>query len=477
MAPPLGTVALRLGYIALPTLLVLGTLTLLDGLALVHAVVIGLLIMIIGAVGVYHHFATRHLIIAWLAGRAATDHGESPDNSIDQALDRRDSDLAAHLAHSETLWRDRVAAFERAERLQRAVFDTVPEPLILLDARARVQAANRAASARFGPDLRGVEIHQVLRQPAASDAIRRVLGRGGAEIVEIQVPGVSSSIFALHVDSFRIDTDSSPAALLLFTDLTDLKRAEQMRVDFIANASHELRTPLASLIGFVETLQGPARSDDRARDQFMGIMHAQAARMSRLVEDLLSLSRIESSEHARPTDAVSLPAMLEAVRAGLAIEAQRLNIGLELPPADAALPAALGDADQLAQVAQNLIENAIKYGRPDSLVTIRAFVPKQAPLAFPDPGRAMVAFAVSDQGQGIPKDVIPRLTERFYRVDAARSRELGGTGLGLAIVKHIVTRHRGALRIDSAVGAGSTFTVVLPAFEDRARDTRATNFS
>ena len=172
----------------------------------------------------------------------------------------------------------------------------------------------------------------------------------------------------------------------------------------------------------------------------MGIMQAQAARMSRLVEDLLALSRIESSEHARPTDAVSLPAMLEAVRAGLAIEAQRLNIGLELAPVDQALPPALGDADQLAQVAQNLIENAIKYGRPDSLVSIRAFVPDQAPLAFPDPDRPMVAFAVTDQGQGIPKDVIPRLTERFYRVDAARSREMGGTGLGLAIVKHIVTR-------------------------------------
>ncbi|MED5518893.1 MAG: ATP-binding protein, partial [Pseudomonadota bacterium] len=358
-----------------------------------------------------------------------------------------------------------------------AVFDTVPEPLILLDTRARVQAANRAAATRFGAGLIGVEIHQLLRQPAASDAIRRVLEHGGAEIVEIQMSGASGNVFALHVDSFRIDADSPPAALLLFTDLTDVKRAEQMRVDFIANASHELRTPLASLVGFVETLQGPARADDRARDQFMGIMQAQAARMSRLVEDLLSLSRIESSEHARPTDAVSLPAMLEAVRAGLAIEAQRLNIGLELAPVDQALPPALGDADQLAQVAQNLIENAIKYGRPDSLVTIRAFVPDQAPLAFPDPDRPMVAFAVTDQGQGIPKDVIPRLTERFYRVDAARSREMGGTGLGLAIVKHIVTRHRGALRIDSVAGAGSTFTVVLPAFEERVGGESAINFS
>ena len=474
---PIGTVTLRVGYIALPTLLVLGALCLFDGLALTHALVIGLFVVITGAVGVYHHFATRQLIIAWLTARAATDRGDLRDNAIDQALDRRDSDLAARLAHSETLWRDQVAAFERAERLQRAVFDTVPEPLILLDARARVQAANRAAATRFGAGLIGVEIHQLLRQPAASDAIRRVLEHGGAEIVEIQVPGASGNVFALHVDSFRIDADSPPAALLLFTDLTDVKRAEQMRVDFIANASHELRTPLASLVGFVETLQGPARADDRARDQFMAIMQAQAARMSRLVEDLLSLSRIESSEHARPTDAVSLPAMLEAVRAGLAIEAQRLNIGLELAPVDQALPPALGDADQLAQVAQNLIENAIKYGRPDSLVTIRAFVPDQAPLAFPDPDRPMVAFAVTDQGQGIPKDVIPRLTERFYRVDAARSREMGGTGLGLAIVKHIVTRHRGALSIDSVAGAGSTFTVVLPAFEERVGGESAINFS
>ena len=169
--------------------------------------------------------------------------------------------------------------------------------------------------------------------------------------------------------------------------------------------------------------------------------------------------------------------MLEAARAGLAIEAQRLNVGLELAPVDQALPPALGDADQLAQVAQNLIENAIKYGRPDSLVTIRAFVADQAPLAFPDRDRPMVAFAVTDQGQGIPKDVIPRLTERFYRVDAARSREMGGTGLGLAIVKHIVTRHRGALSIESVAGVGSTFTVVLPAFEERVGGESAINFS
>jgi two-component system phosphate regulon sensor histidine kinase PhoR len=237
-----------------------------------------------------------------------------------------------------------------------------------------------------------------------------------------------------------------------------------MRVDFIANASHELRTPLASMIGFVETLQGPAREDPEARVQFLDIMHAQAGRMSRLVEDLLSLSRIESNEHTRPTDAISLPAVLDGVKAGLAIAAQRQNITLSLS-CEPDLPAVRGDSDQIAQVAQNLVENAIKYGRPDSIVTIHAYQPSDVPLAFPDTDIRVVSFAVSDQGQGIPKSDLPRLTERFYRVDAARSRELGGTGLGLAIVKHIVTRHRGALTIKSEPGVGSTFMVALPQFE------------
>ena len=458
---PMGTVTLRVGYIALPTLLVLGALCMFDGLALTHALVIGLFVVIMGAVGVYHYFATRQLIIAWLAARAATDLGDTRDNAIDQALDRRDGDLAARLAYFETSWRDHVAVFEQASSSHRAVFDAVPESLILLDERARVAAANRAAKDRFGEGLLGVEIHKVLRQPIASDAISHVLHQGGSKIIEIQTLGTTSNFYSLHIENFHRQSIGRPAALLLFTDVTDLKRIETMRVDFIANASHELRTPLATLIGFIETLQGPASSDDNAHRKFLGIMHSQASRMARLVDDLLSLSRIEANEHTRPIATVNLGAILEAVCASLAIEAKRANINLLLyVPPD--LPNALGDSDQIAQVAQNLIENAIKYGRFDSNVEISAFRQNVLPLTFPKSEAPAIAFSVRDMGDGIHPDDIPRLTERFYRVDPGRSSALGGTGLGLAIVKHIVTRHRGALTIESKLGEGSTFTITLP---------------
>lgn len=461
--PPLGQIVVWAGSLSLAFVAALLVLRFFIQLPWLQTLSIGFLFAVFAAAGVYYHFAIRDLLIAWLSARTEPSQTLSRNTAVERALGYYDRDLAAKLANVDRLWHDYVADFQQSERLQRAIFDTIPEPLILLDTRARVQAANRAAYERFGKRILGFDIHQILRQPAASSLISKVLKNGGSEIIEFETTSISRHFFALHVDSYRVDDGSPRAALLLFTDLTDLKRAEQMRGDFIANASHELRTPLASMIGFIETLQGPAKEDDEAREQFLDIMRAQAGRMSRLVEDLLSLSRIESIEHTRPTDAISLPAVLESVRVGLAIAAQRQNITLSLA-CEPDLPAVRGDGDQIAQVAQNLVENAIKYGRPDSVVTIHAYQPSRVPLAFPDTDIRVVSFAVSDQGQGIPESDLPRLTERFYRVDTARSRELGGTGLGLAIVKHIVTRHRGALSVESELGVGSTFTVTLPQF-------------
>jgi two-component system phosphate regulon sensor histidine kinase PhoR len=253
----------------------------------------------------------------------------------------------------------------------------------------------------------------------------------------------------------------APSALITLHDITAIKRSEQMRADFVANASHELRTPLSTLIGFIETLRGPARDDSDARDRFLGIMEEQAGRMSRLINDLLSLSRIELDEHTAPVGKVELPGMLGSVVDLLQIKASQRGMTLELQ-IDDPLPPVIGDADQLTQVFQNLIDNAIKYGNPDTAVRIAARVHDS------ERGRSTVSVAVRDRGDGIAKSHLPRLTERFYRVDPARSRALGGTGLGLAIVKHIVSRHRGRLAVDSEVGSGSTFTVTLPAVRQRA---------
>jgi two-component system, OmpR family, phosphate regulon sensor histidine kinase PhoR len=227
-----------------------------------------------------------------------------------------------------------------------------------------------------------------------------------------------------------------------------------MRADFVANASHELRTPLSTLIGFIETLQGPAADDSDAQRRFLAIMQQQAERMSRLVDDLLSLSRIELNEHLPPTDHLALSGLLKTLSATLELKAAAHGMVIDLDVPDD-LPPILGDAEQLAQVFQNLIDNAIKYGGPNTPITITAMRSARVPGA--------VAVAVRDHGDGIPRLHLPRLTERFYRIDTARSREMGGTGLGLAIVKHIVSRHRGVLEIDSEIGEGSTFTVHLVA--------------
>jgi two-component system phosphate regulon sensor histidine kinase PhoR len=225
-----------------------------------------------------------------------------------------------------------------------------------------------------------------------------------------------------------------------------------MRADFVANASHELKTPIAGIMGFIETLRGPARDDAAARERFLGIMAEQAERMRRLVDDLLMLSRIEQHEHARPAAAVDVGRVLGGVRDLLQLKASSREVTVDLA-IDSALPPAVGDYDELTIVFQNLIDNAIKYARPATTVRIAA-----RPL-----GSGQLAVAVSDEGDGIPAGHLPRLTERFYRVDNARSRQLGGTGLGLAIVKHVLNRHRGRLDIQSTPGKGSVFTVTLPA--------------
>ncbi|MAN98569.1 MAG: two-component sensor histidine kinase, partial [Roseovarius sp.] len=244
-----------------------------------------------------------------------------------------------------------------------------------------------------------------------------------------------------------------------FEDLTEREHAAQMRRDFVANVSHELRTPLTALMGFIETLQGPARHDQAAIDRFLGIMQSEAARMERLVRDLLSLSRVESEERVRPRDEVNLSQVIGSVLHALRPLARdrACDISFEAPEG----MVVRGNDDQLQQVFTNLVENAIKYGGKGNRITITLErTPRDATLRAP----AIVA-RVRDQGPGIDPLHIPRLTERFYRVDTHRSREMGGTGLGLAIVKHIVNRHRGRLRISSAPGEGSEFSVILPQWD------------
>jgi two-component system phosphate regulon sensor histidine kinase PhoR len=301
----------------------------------------------------------------------------------------------------------------------------------------------------------------VIRHPALLAAVDDTLASGMAETVELDEPGQPPRSFAATVEPMPLGGNGGPAVLVAIRDHTAIKRVEQLRADFVANASHEIRSPLATIVGFIETLRGPARDDAAARDRFLAIMAEQAGRMTRLVQDLLSLSRIEMNEHTIPSGRVALAPVLGRVRDTLGWEAgaKGMTVVLDLAPD---LPDVRGEEVEIEQIFHNLIGNSVKYGHRDSAITVTARRAEPPPTGGRWPEGGAVRIAVGDRSDGIPREHIPRLTERFYRVDAARSRSLGGTGLGLAIVKHILNRHRGLLTIESTQGEGSVFTVHLP---------------
>ncbi|KUO56317.1 MAG: hypothetical protein APF80_16405 [Alphaproteobacteria bacterium BRH_c36] len=335
----------------------------------------------------------------------------------------------------------------------RAIINALPEAALTLDTGGMISHQNDLIPALF-PEMRvGKAMSQLLRNPDLMTAIEMARTSSGPAIVvkfAERVP-VARSIAATVA---RLEPGLEAASLLVtFRDLTEREKVETMRADFVANASHELRTPLASLIGYIETLQGPARNDPAARERFLGIMWSQAQRMSRLVDDLLSLSRVEMRAHLMPQGRADINEIAAYVVQSLDPLAVQQNTALKLIRLDA--PAFVrADREEIVQALQNLIHNALKYGRDNGNVEV--VVARQAAAS----GRAgKLTISVIDDGPGIAAHHLPRLVERFYRVNPASSREKGGTGLGLAIVKHIMARHRGDLEISSEVGRGSTFTL------------------
>lgn len=338
-------------------------------------------------------------------------------------------------------------------RLAASILEALGQPALIVGRDDRIVFANTAAQDLLGTGLSGRHHAMAMRSPAVLAAIADCLVAGTVAEVRHVVPlGARDQVFRVTISS--VEGAGIDGALCLMQDITAAEEASQMRRDFVANVSHELKTPLTALMGFIETLRGPARNDSAAQERFLGIMDREAGRMNRLVRDLLQLSRVEAEERIRPVTPVDLVALIQMTLATLrpVALAARVDLALDAPQGDIVIP---GDPDQLTQVFHNLVENAIKYGRADSIVAI-TLVPQDDTL------QSMVRVDVSDQGDGIPAIHLPRLTERFYRADTHRSREKGGTGLGLAIVKHIVQRHRGRLLIDSKVGQGSTFSVLLP---------------
>jgi two-component system phosphate regulon sensor histidine kinase PhoR len=370
-----------------------------------------------------------------------------------------------------------------ASQLYAALIDALPDPILVVVGHDRDDLtgrryilANTAARELLRINTDEGMLLSAVRDPEVLAAVDKALfDQADAEGV-YETTGSQSRSLRVRARSLGFGRDGAHLALVTFHDETEVRRVEKTRVDFLANASHELRTPLASLSGFIETLRGHARDDVAARDKFLGIMQAQADRMARLIADLTSLSRIELDEHVPPRGVVDLaPLVGEVVEAAAPLGTQR-GVKLDWRPSAACPVVVRGERDQIVQVVQNLLDNAIKYSPDGASVRIEmrsglsefaaAASPDGTPrlsLVAPDPSpESYAALRISDLGPGIARQNLPRLSERFYRVDGQKSGARSGTGLGLAIVKHIMNRHRGGLVVASAEGEGSTFTAYFP---------------
>lgn len=335
-----------------------------------------------------------------------------------------------------------------------SVFDALPLPTIMVDIQSKILQTNRAAGREFGQLLIGNFLTLKFREPEMVAAFNQAVAQDTQVNFEMYERVPFERWYRVDICPIpKVDQPTRRYAIL-FRDISEAHNIERMRADFVANASHELRTPLASLTGFIETLRGPARNDVAAREKFLGIMQEQAGRMSRLIDDLLSLSRLEMRPNADRTELIDISALTSQVIDALSPMA--LESGVEIERKFGSAPVKISAVrDELIQVLENLIENACKYGKSGGKVTVIIDVPQIG-------GGKEVIISIRDFGPGIAAEHIPRLTERFYRATPNTGAVQKGTGLGLAIVKHIVSRHKGRLAIQSKPGNGSTFAVHLP---------------
>ena len=373
------------------------------------------------------------------------------------------SELSSLYTQIAAAFRERISLLEAQTSTDAEILDHLPNPVVMVNRHRVVTGFNRAAKGLFHNLETGRDLTRFIRDPILLDAFDDVASARET---------MKHAEFVLAADAHRhfdVLTARLPAAagdrnfVLTFSDLTELRKLEQMRADFATDAGHELRTPLSVLLGFIETLEGPAKDDPDALNQFLPVMRDQALRMQHLIEDLLSLARIELNEHTPPSEDCDVANIIGKVAKSLAMkaDAKDMNIRVTSTLDDTEM---VGEEKELTQVFVNLVENAIKYGHANTDVEVSISLAKNPPgaLARFRHDRIM-AVAIRDHSDGIAREHLPRLTERFYRVDTARSRAVGGTGLGLAIVKHLVQRHRGTMQIESEQGVGSVFTVYLPA--------------
>ena len=337
------------------------------------------------------------------------------------------------------------------------ILNELQEPVLVLDGERHILFMNQTAISLFGEGFVGRNFVRLFRHADVMKIITDVSDGKNEASIKVALENPIKGVFNFKVTSLDQDTQQSPLLLVTIKDLTDLANAEQMRTDFVANVSHELRSPLTALSGFIETIKGPAKDDVLARERFLGLMELEASRMVRLISDPLSLSKVEARQNQRPSKHIDMVELTKRVVTTLSNTAVKENKHIKVDIEGKPKPLPVFE-DEITQVLINLIENAVKYSAPESEITVSICTNNHI-AGFTD---RVLSISVEDQGEGIAREHLPRLTERFYRVDTHRSRDKGGTGLGLAIVKHIISQHRGRLQISSVEGNGSVFTVHLP---------------
>lgn len=416
-------------------------------------------IFVISIIFVYPYIKNLAMLTHYVKQLARDQYVDAPDLSFLNNVE----ELSDSVAELHERWEARKKQLETMVSESRIVVDSLPDILLMLDNDLNVVRTNRRAKERFGGEQFHDYMETILADPELQQTIENIRADRRGREVSFFISSPFPRHYIIRIEHFFSYAPGNIAFLMVMHDITEQKRSEQMLSDFVANASHEIRTPLTSLLGFIETLQTTAKDDPKAREEFLGIMYGQALRMNRLVTDLLSLSKIERNLHTEPTEQVDVAALVEVVVGQSRVLASEKNMVLFLEM-DSELPSIKGDVGELTQVCENLVGNAIKYSPEGSEVKVSVeIVENNFPhLAVLSEQQKLLSVKVVDNGEGIAAEHLPRLTERFYRVNKTRSRKIGGTGLGLSIVRHIMERHHGALHIESEEGKGSMFQVLLP---------------
>lgn len=455
----LGTLLRATVLLSSPALLVLLLLVISTGIGLSYFILSYLAIMALSGLLVLPVLRTLRALTQYVNDIAEDKRPTPPDLGFINLA----SDLSTTLIHLHRNWQEKKQQMETIITEREILVDSLPDMLIMLNEAQDIVRTNRAARHMFGQNLAGKPLRSVLHSDTLSNAITAVIDDMKGRELDF---GQDSRDLHAIIERFPIVSTGGIAVIITLTDITELKRIQKMRADFVANASHEIRTPLTSISGLIETIQGPAKDDSEAQKKFITMMGQQAERMKNLINDLLSLSKIEMNAHSVPTNEVDIVQIIYREKDHFDWPAKNKMMEIRLDLIDT-LPKVRGEENELRQVIHNLIGNAVKYGYEETEVLVSARITSDLPR---DPNfiklKRCLMVTVTDQGEGIARDHIPRLTERFYRVDTSRTRKIGGTGLGLAIVKHILIRHRGSLQIESVVGKGSSFHVYLPLSED-----------